>query len=274
MRSIQNAVLSFGLVTVPVGIGGAVSESKGVSFKLLHVDCSTPVKMPRFCPVCEEKIEAEDIVKGFEYAKGQYLVFTDEELDAVKPDKSKVIRINKFVPDTSIPMEWVDKNYVLIPTPILGTAYSTLLQSMMLTEKMGLGYATLWGKESVCVVWANSLNTPTPAESESDLKFQDNAVLMFSTLHPVECHNKIDFTIPDASDAEVAMGVQMLNAWGSDVEPEDLTVASNEELSKLIASKLAKTPYVTPAAEPMEPTPDLLEALRASIEAGRDKVPA
>lgn len=255
MRSIKNAVLSFALVNIPVGVGSAASKSDEVTFRQLHVDCGHPIKSPRYCPTCDVNPEAEEVIRGYEFAKDQFVTISDEEYDTVRVDRSKVVRINKFVSEDAIPDEWFDKHYWLIPDKILGDAYSLLYSGLSISMKMGLGFTTLWEKEHICVVRCKAKG------------------LMLTTLHPASVVKEPDYDIPDTTDEGVRMAMQLIEAWSMNVERDDLMPASNVALTNLVNAKVLGEEIVIPESKPAPSPPDLIEALRASI-AERERVSA
>ena len=97
MRTIWNGSLSFGLVTIPVGLAVA-QQRRDVSFRTLHRECGTPIKQKRWCPVHEREVDSEELVKGWEFAKGQYVMIEDSDLESVELQRSRSIELLRFVP--------------------------------------------------------------------------------------------------------------------------------------------------------------------------------
>src|SRR5215831_16392003 len=119
MRTIWNGSLSFGLVTIPVGLAPATSpkaRASDVSFRTLHRECGTPIKQKRWCPVHDREVGPDEIVKGWEVAKGQFVVIEDADLEAIeKADESRAIEISRFVPLEEVDPVYFDRTYYLAP---------------------------------------------------------------------------------------------------------------------------------------------------------------
>jgi DNA end-binding protein Ku len=113
-HSIGSGTISFGLVSIPVRLYSAAS-SQSVSFNLLHARCGNRIRQQRFCPVCNEVVERDDLVKGYEFAKDQYVKIEDEELKALEDEASNAIQIAEFVPLSQVDPVYFEKSYYLGP---------------------------------------------------------------------------------------------------------------------------------------------------------------
>ena len=160
MRTSWNGSLSFGLVSIPVGLAPATkpaARQSDVSFRLLHRECSTPIKQKRWCPTHDREVTQDEIVRGFEIAKGQFVIVEDAELEAIeRSDDSRSIEIRRFVPAGSVDPVYFDRHYYLVPAA--GTAqrrpYVLLLEAMRETETAAIGRFVRGGRESLCLVRA------------------------------------------------------------------------------------------------------------------------
>ena len=119
MRTTWNGSLSFGLVTIPVGLAPATKSAarqSDVSFRLLHRECLTPIKQKRWCPKHDREVTQDELVRGWEVAKGQFVVVEDEELEAIeRSDDSRAIEISRFVDLDEVDPVWFDRTYFLVP---------------------------------------------------------------------------------------------------------------------------------------------------------------
>src|SRR5881397_1943696 len=119
MRTTWNGSLSFGLVSIPVGLAPATkpaARSSDVSFRLLHRECKTPIKQKRWCPVHDREVGPDELVKGWEVAKGQFVIVEEADLEAiVQQDDSRSIEITRFVPLDSVDPIFFDRTYFLAP---------------------------------------------------------------------------------------------------------------------------------------------------------------
>lgn len=260
-----STMLVFGEKEIPVGVAGATTETNEIQFKNMHA-CGTPttIKKPvgqkvenpppkiasrvaaiqtkAFCPAC--KVEVDEIVKGFEYAKALFLTFTEKELATIKPDELKVIQLNKFVPKPTVTPLMVNKSYFLVPNPNVPASYGQLYAVLAEGKLIGIGTMNLWGKEQPCAVYA-------------DQSFEGHSVLMMQLLHLQEDRITPDYTapIPDAAGKKVMK--ELVTALVGTIEPEDLQSAQRARLNKLVAQKLLDL-------EKPEPVEELTEVLKPS----------
>ncbi len=150
-HSIGSGTISFGLVSIPIKLYTAAA-SAGVSFNLLHAKCGNRIKMQQFCPVCNEVVDRAGLVKGYEFAKDQYVRFTDEELKALEGEASKVIDIAEFVPLPMVDPIYFDKTYYLGPDKGGEKAYRLLADAMAKTDRVALAKFVMRGKESLVLI--------------------------------------------------------------------------------------------------------------------------
>jgi DNA end-binding protein Ku len=136
-RSLGSGTISFGLVSIPVKLYPAAS-SQSVSFNLLHAKCGNRIRQQRFCPVCNEVVEREGLVKGYEFAKDQYVKVSDEELEALEGEASKAIEISEFVPLSKVDPVFFEKSYYLGPDKGGEKAYRLLSDAMTQAGKVAL----------------------------------------------------------------------------------------------------------------------------------------
>ncbi len=150
-HSIGSGTISFGLVSIPIKLYTAAS-SGGASFNLLHAKCGSRIKQQTFCPVCNEVVERSGLVKGYEFAKEQYVRFTDEELKSLEGEASKVIDIAEFVPLPKVDPIYFEKTYYLGPDKGGEKAYRLLADAMAKTDRVALAKFVMRGKESLVLI--------------------------------------------------------------------------------------------------------------------------
>jgi len=150
-HSIGSGTISFGLVSIPIKLYTATS-SGGASFNLLHAKCGSRIKQQTFCPVCNEVVERSGLVKGYEFAKEQYVRFTDEELKSLEGEASKVIDIAEFVPLPKVDPIYFEKTYYLGPDKGGEKAYRLLADAMAKTDRVALAKFVMRGKESLVLI--------------------------------------------------------------------------------------------------------------------------
>jgi len=150
-HSLGSGTISFGLVSIPVRLYTAAS-SGGVSFNLLHAKCGNRIKQQTFCPVCNEVVERNQLVKGYEFSKDQYVRFDDDELKALEGEASKIIDIAEFVPLPSVDPIYFEKTYYLGPDKGGEKAYRLLADAMAKSDRVALAKFVMRGKESLVLI--------------------------------------------------------------------------------------------------------------------------
>jgi DNA end-binding protein Ku len=150
-RAIGTGTISFGLVSIPVKLYTATA-SEAVSFNLIHNKCKGRIKQQIFCPTDNEIVERNDLVKGYEYAKNQYVLFTEEELDALEAAKTNSLEIVEFVPASTVDWIYISKTYYLGPDKGGDKAYRLLSEAMERTEKIAVGRYWTRGKEQLVLL--------------------------------------------------------------------------------------------------------------------------
>jgi DNA end-binding protein Ku len=158
MRTTWNGSISFGLVSIPVGLAPATkpaARSSDISFRMLHRECGTPIKQKRYCPVHERDLGPDEIVKGWEVAKGQFVLVEDEELEALtSSDDSRAIEISRFVDASQVDPIFFDRTYFLVPAqaPAARRPYVLLLNAMRETGMAAMGRFVQQGREKLCLI--------------------------------------------------------------------------------------------------------------------------
>ena len=261
MRTTWNGSLSFGLVSIPVGLAPATkpaARQSDVSFRLLHRECLTPIKQKRWCPKHDREVGPDEIVKGWEAAKGQFVVVEDAELEALEArDDSRAIEITRFVPVADVDPIWLDRTYFLVPGTAPGQRrpYRLLLEAMRETDTGGIGRFVRSGRESLCLV-----------RSRGDALVLETMYLAEDVYSQAEIEEAVEAT--DLKKPELALAQQIIDGLAAPFDPAELTSAYRRDLKALLGAKLTGEEIVEP--EPVEeraPAVDLLEALKASVAA-------
>ena len=263
MRTTWNGSISFGLVSIPVGLAPATATSarqSDVQFKLLHRECLSPIKQKRWCPVHDVELAPDEIVRGWEAAKGQFVPIEDSELEAIESmDTSRAIEIRQFVPADEIDPIYFDRTYYLVPaaTEAQRRPYALLLEAMRESSVVGLGSFVLAGKEKLCLIRpkGNALALETLFLAE-DVRGQE----------------EIDEPVAATADKkeELALARQIISGLEGEFDPGELRSEYRARLRDLLEAKL-EGHELTEAPERVEEAPvvDLMEALRASVAANK-----
>jgi DNA end-binding protein Ku len=264
MRTTWNGSISFGLVNIPVGLAPATASSarqSDVQFKMLHRTCLTPIKQKRWCPFHDVELSADEIVRGWEVAKGQFVPVEDAELEALENyDTSRSIEIKSFVPAGEVDPIYFDRTYYLVPasTEAQRRPYALLIEAMRESEVVGLGSFVLAGKEKLCLVRAKghalALETLFLAE---DVKSQE------------EIDEPVAAT--GVRKEELALAQQIISGLEGEFDPSELKSDYRARLRELLEAKLEGHELVEEAPSEAEQAPvvDLMEALRASVAASQ-----
>jgi DNA end-binding protein Ku len=262
MRTTWNGSLSFGLVSIPVGLAPATkpaARQSDVSFRLLHRECTTPIKQKRWCPTHDREVTQDEIVRGFEIAKGQFVIVEDADLEAIeRHDDSRSIEIRRFVPDESVDAIYFDRHYYLVPAPTAAQRrpYVLLLEAMRQTETAALGRFVRAGRESLCLVRASgdalALETLFVAED------------VYSQAEIAEAVEEAD-----VKDSELELARQVIDSLAGDFEPSELTSEYRRDLKALLEAKLRGEEIAVPEPAEEAPVIDLMAALKASVAAAK-----
>jgi DNA end-binding protein Ku len=263
MRTTWNGSISFGLVSIPVGLAPATAPAarqSDVQFRMLHRECLTPIKQKRWCPVHDVEVSSEDLVRGWEIVKGQFVPIEDEELEALEHrDTSRSIEISRFVAADEIDPVYFDRTYYLVPagTEAQRRPYALLLEAMREDGVIGLGSFVLAGKEKLCLIRpkgdALALETLFVAEDVKSQAEIDEAV----AATPVK-------------KEELALAHQLIGGLQGEFDASELRSEYRAQLRELLAAKAEGREVPEPeAAEPEAPVIDLMEALRASVAASK-----
>jgi DNA end-binding protein Ku len=264
MRTTWNGSVSFGLVNIPVGLAPATkaaARQSDVSFRLLHRECGSPIKQKRWCPVHERDVESDELVKGWEVSKGQFVMVEDADLEAIEQrDTSRSIDINRFVRLEEVDPVYFDRTYFLVPAGAEAQRrpYVLLLEAMKQADVAALGRFVLAGKEKLALI----------------RPMGDALALETLFVHEdVKDHAEIDEAVSSAEvkGPELDLAKQIIASLAGEFDPTELRSEYRESLRELLEAKLAGQEIETP--EPSAPTPvvDLMEALRASVAAASKK---
>ncbi len=251
-RAISSGTLSFGLVSIPFKIYTAAS-AEGISFHQLHDECGSRIKYQVYCPVHEEVVPRSDLVKGYEYAKGQYVRFDPEELKALEEEKTHNLDIIEFVPLDTVDFVYVDKSYYLGPDKGGQKAYRLLSKAMSDTGEVALGRYIARGKSHLVLI------RPYQEGLIMHQLFYANEVRDFGEL---DLGEDISFKA-----AELDMARQLIEQLSVErFEPEKFEDEFRARVLQAVEEKIAGHEITTTPEAPKAKVIDLFEALKASVE--------
>ena len=257
MRTIWNGSISFGLVNIPVGLALATApkaRSSDVSFRMLHRECQTPIKQKRWCPVHEREVEADELVKGWEVAKGEFVIVEEADLESVALQRSQSIDILRFVALEDVDPMYFDKTYYLAPSSAEAARrpYVLLLRAMQDTGMAAVGKFVLWGKENLCLIRAQG-----DTLALQTLFFHDD---VRSKVEIEESVESVELKKP-----ELELAGQVIQSLVGEWNPEDFENEYRRDLKAMLDAKLAGETLTRPEPQPEAPIVDLMEALRQSV---------
>jgi DNA end-binding protein Ku len=264
MRTTWNGSISFGLVNIPVGLAPATkpaARQSDVAFRQLHRECLTPIRQKRWCPVHDVEVEADEIVRGWEVSKGQFVIVEDADLEAIEQhDTSRSIDITSFVRADDVDPIYFDRTYYLVPAGAEAARrpYVLLLEAMKDASVAALGTFVLAGKEKLCLIRpkgdALALETLFVHEDVKSQEEIDEAVSAAEVRAP-----------------ELELAKQIIASLEAPFEPETLRSEYRASLKEMLEAKLDGREIEVPEQVAETPAVDLMEALRASVAAAGGK---
>jgi DNA end-binding protein Ku len=262
MRTTWNGSLSFGLVTIPVGLAPATApkaRASDVSFRTLHRECGTPIKQKRWCPVHEREVSNDELVKGWEVSKGQFVIVEDADLEAIEQrDTSRAIEISRFVPLAEVDPLFFDRTYFLAPSSAEAQRrpYVLLLNAMKETGMAAIGRMVIRGNENFVLI-----------------RPKDEALVLETLFlaEDVRSQAEIDEAVEavDVQEPELELARQLIDSLVGDWEPEALQSEYRQNLRQLLEAKLAGEEIAMPEPVADAPVVDLMEALKKSVAASK-----
>jgi DNA end-binding protein Ku len=254
MHTMWKGSVSFGLVNVPIKMFAA-TESKDVKFRYLHETCKTPIQYVRTCKTCNKEVEWNEIVRGYEYEPGRFVIFTEEELSGIRKERSQTIDIVEFVQLTDIDPIYYDKSYYLAPEASGKKAYALLLSAMEQTGKIAIAKTVLRNNETLACL--------RPSESSLILEtlFWPDEVRSTEELPNIEGPLSV-------TDKELDMAVTLINQLETKFEPEKYKDERRQETMALIEQKISNNDVSLRVVEegPKQNIADLMQALQESIK--------
>ena len=257
MHTIWKGSISFGLVNIPVRMYAATDE-KQVSFRHLHRPCKTPIRYTRTCPTCNKEVSWDEVVKGYEYADGRFVLMEKEELESILPDNRRSIEILDFVDLKEIDPIYFDRSYYLGPGDTGERAYALLREAIESTGKIGVAQLTIRSKQSLAVV-----------------RSYRRALVMETIFYPDEVRSADRVPgLPEEAELpakELEMARQLIENLSTSFDPQKYKDHYRESLEAVIDKKIRGEEIVEAPESRPEKVVDLMEALKASLEATQPK---
>lgn len=243
--------LTFGLIAIPVKLYSA-ARGERVAFHYLHQQCNSRIRQHYFCPVCSRPVERDDLVRGFEYDKDQYVLLSEEEIEKVTPASARTMEILEFVESADIDPIYYDASYYLLPEEAGQKAYNLLLRTM---EKSG--YAAI----AKLVMHQHEYTVV--------LRPRDKGLMLHTMYYTHEIHQVAEYGQTDGvalKEQELKLAQQFVESLVAKFEPEKYRDAFNDNLKQLIQAKIEGQEIAAAPQAQLAPVIDLMEALKKSLE--------
>ncbi|HEX2222139.1 MAG TPA: Ku protein [Candidatus Limnocylindria bacterium] len=256
MRAIWKGAISFGMVSIPVKLYTA-TEQKDVRFKLLHRDDGAPIVEKRFCTAEDREVAWDDLVRGYEVSKGEYVILDPAEIEAAKPESATTIDIGDFVELTEVDPIYFEKSYFLEPTDVGAKAFTLLRRALEETGRVAVAKVTIRSKERLATVRA-----------------YDGTLLLETMFWPDEIRSTGGLDLPDGEETrvrpkELDMARSLVESLSDRFKPDEYTDRYRIALQELIERKMKGEARSAKRRKPEPKVVDLMEALEASLRASR-----
>ncbi len=257
-RAFASGQIAFGLVSIPVKLFSAAEASEKLSFNMIHGECGSRIQQQLFCPKDERTISRDETVKGYEFSKGQYVLFTEEELNALEEKSTQQIDIVEFLPNSQIdPIYFQKANYVA-PDRGGDRAYALLAKALEQTGRWALAKYAARGKQYLVVI-----------------RPVGKGLVMHQLFYPNEIRSMEELNLgePVIKDNELKMAVQLAEMGAAkEFHPENYRDEVKERIRALIQKKIdGEEITVTAGEEPRAQVIDLMEALKASLSGAKPR---
>lgn len=250
-RPTWRGYLKISLVNVPVKVFPATDAGATISFNQLHAECQTRIQQKRWCPHCQREVANTDIVKGFEFEKGRYVVVDEEDVEKVRVDSTKVINLERFTDDTEIDPIYLERPYYLAPDgPVAKEAFAVIRAGMK--GKAGIGKVALYGREYLVKVQP-----------------REQGLVMYTLRHANEIRSMDGIEelgdMPQPKAAEVKLAQQVMGTFEGELDFASYRDEYQEGLREIIDAKVAGREIVAPEVAAPPKVVNLMEALRKSL---------
>jgi DNA end-binding protein Ku len=252
-RPTWKGYIKVSLVTIPVRVYPATESSATISFNQLHAECQTKIQQKKWCPKCEREISQAELVKGYEFEKGRWVVMDEEDIAKVKTESSKIINLMQFTDADAIDPMYVDKAYYLAPEgPTASDAYAVMRDGM--AGKAGIGKVAIHGREYLVAV-----------------KPHKQGLVMYTLHHAAEIRtidqiDELREVRGKVTPAEAKLAQQVIESYQGPLDLKTYTDEYQSGLRAIIDAKVAGEEIVAPKEEAAPKVIDLMEALRRSLD--------
>ena len=253
-RATWKGFLKISLVNIAIKVFPATESSGSISFNQLHGECQTRIQQKRWCPHCNREVPNSEIVKGYEFEKGRYVVLSEDDFDKVRPESTRVIDLVHFADESAIDPIYVDRAYYLAPDGRMAAdAFAVMREGMK--GKVGIGKLALYGREYLVAV-----------------RPQQRGIVMYTLHHAAEIRSIDDVEeLNDVSASvkpeEMRLARQVIGTFESPLNLRDYKDDYREGLQRIIDANIAGEEIVAPTVDTPPKVVNLMEALKKSLDA-------
>ncbi|TMB98420.1 MAG: Ku protein [Chloroflexi bacterium] len=254
-RSIWNGVISFGMVSIPVKLFTG-TQDKDISFHLIHKEDNARIKMRRWCPLDEKFVEMDEIVRGYEYSREQYVILTEEDFEKLPLPSKHTIELSAFVDAEEIDPVFYEKSYYLEPDEAATKPYALLMRALKEKGLTAVAKIAIRNKERLCA-----------------LRPMDGVLVLETLYYPDEIRIEKETGVPevDVSKRELDMAFTLIDLLHEPFEPDKYKDQYREALMQVIEAKLEGEELAEVTAPAPARVTDLMSALKASVEAAKKR---
>jgi DNA end-binding protein Ku len=250
--AIWKGSITFGLVSIPIRLYAA-ARSKRIALHQLHDKCHTRLKQPLFCPTCNRLVERSEIIKGYEYDKGQYVLVEPGEIKKITPASGQTMDILAFVDESQVDPIYFDSSYLAVPEAQGAKAYRLLFKALEDTNRMGVAKLTMHQREYTVFL------RPRKHGLTLHTMFYSNEI---ATVEEYGKHDEAKL-----NPQEVKLAEQLVQSLAADFNPKEYRDEFQEQLNALIEAKLRGRSIAAAPEAPRAPVIDIMQALKKSLAA-------
>jgi DNA end-binding protein Ku len=250
--SIWKGSITFGLVSIPIRLYAA-ARSKRTPLHQLHNKCHTRLKQPLFCPTCNRSVERSEVIKGYEYEKGQYVLIEPGEIKKITPASAQTMDILAFVDESQVDPIYFDSSFLAVPEPPGAKAYRLLIKALEDTNRMGVAKLTMHQREYTVFL------RPRKHGLTLHTMFYSNEIATVAE------YGKYEDT--KLNPQEVKLAEQLVQSLAADFNPREYRDVFQERLDALIEAKLKGRSIAASPEVPRAPVIDIMQALKKSLAA-------
>jgi DNA end-binding protein Ku len=253
-RATWKGFLKISLVNIPIKVFPATESSGSISFNQLHGECQTRIQQKRWCPHCNREVPNSEIVKGYEFEKGRYVVLSEDDFDKVRPESTRVIDLVQFADESAIDPIYVDRAYYLAPDGSMAAdAFAVMREGMV--GKVGIGKLALYGREYLVAV-----------------RPQQRGIVMYTLHHAAEIRSideveELNAVSATVKPEEMRLARQVIGTFEGPLNLRDYKDEYREGLQRIIEAKIAGEEIVAPTLDTPPRVVNLMDALKKSLDA-------